>query len=286
MTYIAKHGSGGNDDEGAVAYALKKAGCEVVLLDEHQGCRAMDYKSDLVLFHKWYDPPTLRKVRGVKAFWYFDLVDFPDATMRSRCAARMSWMDDIMPLVDIGFCTDGDWVERNPKLRWLTQGADERRSRAANAKARHDVLLTGISAGGNGRQSFVQEMQLRYGKGFQHVERGTHGHDLATLIARSKIVVAPDAPVTDKYWSNRVYLSLGFGAFMLHPYCSKLTEHYTGGRELIYYHNRDELHDLVKYYCGADADRQRIADLGHRRTKLEHTYTARVAELLRTVRAL
>jgi spore maturation protein CgeB len=83
-----------------------------------------------------------------------------------------------------------------------------------------------------------------------------------------------------------VYQSLGRAAFMLHPYCRQLTEHYAGGREIVYYHNREELHDLIKYYRTAEADRLRVAKAAYLRTAREHTYLERVRALMEEVRKL
>jgi hypothetical protein len=293
VLYIGNHDQeASNDDEGAITYALSQCGHTVERLREKKGHKAYRVKdADLVLFHKWHDLPMLKNLTCKKVFWYFDLVYWPDPLLAGRNKTRMSWMQDIVPLVDLGFCTDGDWVSRDKtgKLIHLTQGADSRKTGMGivpEAGKDIDILFTGIAGrGGRGRGDFVDEMQATYGDRFKHVSHGVHGASLRDLIARSKIVVAPDCPVTDRYWSNRVYLTLGFGGFLLHPYCEQLAQHYTDGKEIAYYRSRQELHELIAIYLhkpGAD-DRNTIQRQALWRAAAEHTYTHRVQQLMHTV---
>lgn len=286
IVYIARHGCGGADDEGAIAHALRVLGHRVYEVQEKDGHTALKLESDLILFHKWTDVATLEVLKDVapRAFWYPDLVSYDDPSLRHRCDARMHWMRTILPHVELGFCTDGDWVNRVKGLYWLPQGADERVVGRGTAKLDIPILFTGGHNGGEGRRSFVDEMAKRYGTSFVHVQSGCYGRHLADLIAGARIVVAPDAPVTDRYWSNRAYSALGFGAFLLHPRCEGLEAHYDDGVDLVYYQDRSELHDLIETFLGVGDERQRISELGLERTKRQHLYRHRALELLRIVK--
>lgn len=288
IIYVANHGQRNADDEGAITHALTSLGHTVERIHESDGRSARRARGDWMLFHKWSDLRSLKRVGIPKVFWYPDLVTFPDPTMARRNAARMAWMREVIPLVLLGACTDGDWVARDQtgKLVWLTQGADSRVVGAGVSPcddALPPILFTGIRAGGRGRVSFVDEMTINYREAFSHITAGMYGRDLANWIAGSKIVVAPDAPVTDHYWSCRVYHALGFGAFLLHPYCAGLTSHYEDGKEIVYYRTRAELHDKIKYYFDRPEERQRITAAGLERTLREHTYTHRCEVLVSTV---
>ena len=311
IVYVANHDSGGNDDEGAISFALERLGHEVVRIKERKGYDARRLKADLCLFHKWDDPEALRGISYPKAFWYFDLVDFPqDPTLTRRCSQRVEWMSRIIPCVDLGFCTDGDWVERwnsalHPssglipdKLVWLPQGADERvtglYTSDPDSPQSSRILFTGIGKGGGvQRESFIAEMRATYGDRFYHVSRGVHREELGRLIANSSIVVAPDSPVTDRYWSNRVYNALGFGAFLLHPWCGDLSANYRvipdewGSDfecEAIAYGSRADLFEKIDKYLEMPTSRRRIASAGYERTIREHLYRHRCEQLVRTVK--
>lgn len=289
ILYVAKHGSGGNQDEDAITNALTQLGHQVVCVQEGRTPRA-DLKYDLVLFHKWDDVLTMRRIRAPKVFWYFDLVDFPDDTLAKRNQNRMDWMKRVTPHVAIGFCTDGDWVNRDTtgKLVRLLQGADGRLAFPGTpGTLLIPILFTGIKNGGAKRYSFVDHMERTWNRGgkqsFYHAQR-VHGKPLADLIASSKVVVAPDGPVTDHYWSNRVYLTLGFKAVLFHPYCATLEDHYKDREEIVYYHSREELRELLLTYFQSPEDRKRIAHNGYQRTITEHLYLHRCKTLIQTVK--
>lgn len=290
ILYVAKHNSGGGDDEGAIAFALERLGHEVVLCHEDRAKAAgYVYKGrgfDFCLFHKWYDTYSLTTIDFPKVFWYFDLVDWPhDLTLSSRCEARKRWMAEVTPLVDLGFCTDGDWVTRDTtgKLRVLRQGADERVVGFGREQERaHDVLFVGgVKGCGVGRESFVRDLRKRYGGRFNWVERGVYREDLRDLVARSKVVVCPDSPVTDRYWSNRIYVMAGFGACLFHPRVEELV-----GQNLTLYDNREHLFALLEGHLETDnlqwLEPQRVKVL--EMVKEKHLYRHRCEELVRIVK--
>lgn len=290
ILYIAKHDSGDNDDEGAITHAIESLGHKVYRLGEHKGIKAHKFlrtaKCDFVLFHKWRDMPTLASIKEPKVFWYFDLVNYPDRTLFGRNQTRIGWMKDILPLVDLGFCTDGDWVasDTTGKLILLRQGADIRNAgKGTPSPDRTPILFTGIRHGGIERARSVDALVSRYGPRFVQ-QRGVHGRALADLIASSNIVVAPEGPATDRYWSNRVYLTLGFGGFLLHPYCRELLTDYENGKEILFYKDRQDLFDKIDKYLLLPQERKVISEAALARTLKEHTYTHRVETLINIVK--
>jgi hypothetical protein len=289
VLYIAKHDSGGNDDEGAIAHALEELGCTVVRVPENAPHEALHAEADFALFHKWEDSSTLAKLSMPKVFWYFDLVESHDRLLTRRDDARRNWMLRTMPLVDVGFCTDGDWVCKHPeKLRHLMQGADARiAGRDKQTLVKPQVLFTGTSSGGGtGRQMFVQAMRFQYRGAFHHVARGAYGKPLRKLIASYAVCVAPNSPVTNVYWSNRVYNALGFGAFLLHPRCDGLKAHYTDGIDLRMYSSMEELYSLIAEYMSDSSARNKIAQAGYEHTMKFHTYRHRCEQLLEEIKCL
>ncbi len=289
ILYVANHGNGGNDEEGSIAHALRYNGHEVVCLPEALGHRASLYEDgvDFILFHKWN--PT--RVSKPLVMWYFDLVDYTDSTLEARNHTRRSWMTEIMPRLLTGFCTDGDWVKRFPnKLKVLRQGVDLRvAAKGESSSSKIPILMTGINRrAGVQRQSFVDEMYAFYKDQFECVTHGVHGQQLANLIASADIVVAPDGPVTDHYWSNRVYLSLGFQAFLLHPWCNELACEFQNFKHLVFYKNRQELVGLIQFYSQPDKENERltIAKQGWIEAISHHSYQHRCETLIEEVSKL
>jgi len=290
VLYIAKHNSGGNDDEGAITHALQELGHEVITVSEGSGSDALGIDADLCLFHKWDDVAILNQLKMPKAFWYFDLVDWDDSSLRARNRTRLRWMKNIIPHVDRGFCTDGDWINRyqeeaGGKLVRLSQGADERFVGMRTGDERFDLLFTGITRGGRERRRWVVDMANRYGKRFVHYQRGIYRGKLQKYIAQTTTCLGPSSPVTDRYWSNRVYMYLGFGAFMIHRHSEGLAEHYEIGKELITYKTMDELCEKIDYYHAQPEERKRVKVAALARTQGEHLYRHRCETLLEEMRA-
>lgn len=308
IAYVAKHGSGGADDEGAILHALRQLGHHVTLSSEDGASKfGLQGGHDLLLFHKWDDVGRIDEFDGRKVFWYFDLVDWPqDPSLYLRCKSRRAWMERVIPHVDLGFCTDGDWVDRvNDQTRsefshlrlpkeqeplvWLPQGADERvvgRGDASKARCGScDILFTGMRRNcGAQRWSFCQEMEKVWGNRFKWIERGLYGRELADQIAASKVIVAPDSPVTDRYWSNRIYVSLGFGAFLLHPWTQGLDGVYDFA-ECRIYRDRDQLHKELGWMLslsGGESEPWRECSV--LAIKEKDLYRHRCEELIRVVK--
>lgn len=298
IVYVARFGNTqSNDDEGAITHALRALGHEVVEVPEREGDRAAGIGGDFLLFNHWADPETLSRVRIPCVFWYFDQVECADPSLKARSQVRRRWMKEMLPLVKIGFCTDGDWVEKvnrddpeKPLVR-LSQGFDERLSpHAPKTPLDQDVdllLLARYERCGLARQRFINEMKRRYQHlNLVHLPSGCYREDLAHTVARSKIILAPEGPVSDRYWSNRVYLISGLEGFLLHPFSQELAEHYKPDHEIKFYHDCEDLFHLIEVYL-------REKKVGHRawqaaaareQTLREHTYRHRVEKMIEVLR--
>jgi hypothetical protein len=292
IVYIARHHSGDNDDEGAITHALRQLGHRVVRLPET--CSVEQVKAmggDFVLFHKW-DHADIYRIPQPKVFWYFDLTLSDDPQLSGRMRRRRDWIHRVLPHCVLGFCTDGDLVDadKSGKLRWLMQGADERKVGLGSPLAFHSPLLfTGIVRGGAQRQHHVDLLKQTYGDdllilGANGRAGRKHGRELADIIASCAVVIAPIGPSTDHYWSNRVYLTLGFGGFLVHPLCGYLNQHYLLGDELVVYRTEEESIAMIDYFLKRPEERQAIAERGYLRTVANHLYRHRCEELVAEVR--
>jgi hypothetical protein len=288
ILYVARHNCGLNDDEGSISHGLQQLGHTVVKVQQDAPYEAKGIDADFCLFHKWENIDQLRKVCIPKGFWYFDLVDFPDVKLSWRNEKRKDWINTVTELSQFGFCTDGDWVEQDQtgKLHHLKQGASDRlagEGLPSNSHRPIDLLLTAIRKGGKGRQRFVDIIRNKYGNRLHHVEKGLHGRHLAHKINDSKVVLAPDAPVTDFYWSNRVYVTLGFGGLLLHPYCKELAKEYKDGEEILFYHDMSELDELIDHYTDRPEDADSIRQKALKKTLKKYTYMNRCKQLIKVV---
>lgn len=287
ILYIAKHNSGGNDDEGAISYALEALGHEVIKVNERTPGAAVGVTADLCLFHKLPQLEYLRLYNMPKVFWYFDVVEFPDPWLVRRNHSRLQWMRQAIELSDIGFCTDGDWVAKDQtgKLVHLMQGADERYiGHLPQVDPSVQIFFPGTSRGhGSQRHDWFRFMQRTYGPQFVHAEAGVHQEALRKMVTESALVVAPEFPISDRYWSNRVYLISGFGGCLLHPYSIGTAHHYRHLEEIVFYHSRDDLQEKIEHLLARPLERALIREAAYQRTVSEHLYRHRCERLLSVV---
>lgn len=297
ILFVAKHGSGDNDDEGAVAHALRVLGHEVACVQEQRWKREKlleSYEADFCLFFKW---PTVSELietakRMPCCFYYFDMVESVegDLTLAARSQSRLQWMEDVIPHIVTGFCTDGDYVKkRGGPLVHLMQGFDERQAALLPASSTGtDLLFTGMVNHGQKRAQHIALLQHVYGDRFEVLgNRGPrgriHSRELAEKFAATKIVIAPDGPNTDLYWSNRVYLVTGLGGFLLHPYCVGLADQY--GSNIEWYHSREQCNRLIDWALKLpQKSRDSLREYGHIRTMSMHLYRHRCEEIVRIVK--
>ncbi|MEM7202493.1 MAG: glycosyltransferase [Planctomycetota bacterium] len=85
------------------------------------------------------------------------------------------------------------------------------------------------------------------------------------------------------YCSNRVWLSLGCGAFHMTHYVPGLEEVFRNHEHLVWFRDLDECVELVEHYLPRRAERQRIARAGHALALERHTYAHRVAAICERV---
>lgn len=314
ILYVAKHQSGDNDDEGAIAYSLKQLGHEVICVHEKKRYRyshltAVSHMNrlgaDLCLFHKWDNPAEIAQIKCPKVFWYFDMVESDDPTLVERSVIRINWFKQVIPSVDLAFLTDGSWILKQKrteqphwrKYSWLMQGADERfvgqMPVDPNIKS-PPILFMGTQNHGSARVQQINLLQARYGNKFQYLggdspRNRKHQYELAKIIANTKMVIAPIGPGNDYYWSNRVYLTLGFGGFLLHPKYKGMCVFaedaaYQEGKHYVGYDTNEELFSLINKYLeeGTREERETVARQGYERTLKGHLYTHRVIQLLNT----
>lgn len=291
ILYLGNHGNAlrSNDDEGAIARSLVELGCQLKLIQEHKFLDDDYSKYDFLLFHHYKDLNQLSNVTIPKVFWCFDRIDSSDdITLNYRTKKRTEWANEAIRISQLGFFTDGDWVARHQtdtKYIWLTQGLNQylQRFPYESHTERRGILFTGGLKGGVVRDSFVTEMKTSYPQ-FIHVQGGYHGQRLAQLLSSVAICVAPDYPVSDSYWSNRIYLTLGLGGFLLHPYSQGLAEDFIPGHDLEMYCDRDELHEQIRHYLENVEEREILRERGHQQVLAHHTYKHRCETMLSIIK--
>lgn len=277
IIYVARHNSGGNDDEGAIAWALEQLGHEIVLINEGNGKQALEHDGDLLLFHKWSDFDTMKQVKYPKIFWYFDKVRF-------NGPKREQWMLEALKHVDLGFLSDGTYARQNGSERLVVhrQGVDTRFTQKGRKQEQYTAKIAFLGSLYGERGKFMAYVHGRWGSDFK-TYFGLHQRNLANCAESVPIFIAPPYPSDSHYWSNRVYVITGHGGFLLHPYCEDLAVEYIDKQEIVFYRDIEELHKLIDYYLRSPFKREEIRLAGKKKTNTKYSYKKRCEQLLNTV---
>lgn len=274
--------------EKLILKSLKELGHEVITIDEGDVNperifkEAKDYNVDLFLFHKgtrWgmsleQMMELLYRLTCKTAFWYFDpITGIPEREM---------FMYALLPYVDMAFLTNGTWIRQHDykNTRWLLQGCDVRPKGKFRKEYECDIAFTG-SVYGN-RDIFIEGLKKKYGERFK-VFQNVYGDDFYDLCQSTKILISPKFPATDYFWSNRIYMTLGAGGFLIHPYCLGLKDEFTAGVHYEDYKTQEELYTKIDYYLEHEEERKKIADAGYDKCTKDYSYTERVKKLLNEI---
>jgi hypothetical protein len=288
ILYIAKHGQPNNDDENSIWLSLLKLEHDVdrfQLSNLNRDKQILDQirtEYDFVLFHKLPSQDYVEYVcsRWKGICWYFDAIG-------KGFASNDDYIDMVKNICFMGFFTDGDFVnsQGEDKIKLLRQGLDidlehDNSVYKSERKVLDFMFIGTVGHGGyTDREKYLSQLSHDY-KWKPHTQYSIFKDKLAAVCQGSKIMLAMP-PVTDHYWSNRVYLLGGRSGFVLHPYASDLENQF--GESLAFYKDYEELKSKIDFYCENDEKRERMAREAHSIIVNGHTYLHRCKELTETL---
>ena len=85
------------------------------------------------------------------------------------------------------------------------------------------------------------------------------------------------------YFSNRTWLTLGCGGFLLTRYIPGLEEFFHNHQHLVWFRSTAEALELIEHYLSHDEERSRIASTGYEYVHTYHTFRHATAELVGSV---
>jgi len=284
LVYIANQGNPNITDrtEEHITRSFVSQGWEVTLLREEQASIALNDQYDLLLIHHWNAHNRLNLIERInakiKVFWNFDKVwNRRDITINEN-----------LSVCDYGFMVDGTWTvaQNNSKLYVLRQGVGQGLYNMGRGKYKPKQYPGKIAFTGNlygNRIEWAKQINDRFHLDFICYEN-THDRDLFDLCATVKIVVAPQYPCDDNYWGNRVYLILGAGGFLIHPYCAELAKEFVDGDEIVFYNDMNDLLRKIDFYLEAKHSqlRETIQANGYKKMA-QYTFNNRVKSLLEII---
>ena len=255
---------------------LEKAGHEV----HRYHYPNMDYekfltkKFDLVItsLPQLFPPGFWERVKSPKIAWYFDWI-------QGFASREPQYLEALKPF-DLTISTDGwiDMYEKNGiERRWLPHACDLR--------TYHPLTKTpGVAVGFIGhvytpeRQGLLNSLK-RYD--FRHYGNREEcwGPKYSQVCNSVKIMVGDNFRNDIQcYWSDRLYLSLGCGAFLMYPRVPGIEKFFKDGEHLILFDNVRDLHRKIDHYLKRPSERERISKNGAEEVRKNHNWGVRIGE--------
>lgn len=282
--------------ENYVVHALRENGCivdtypEQIIKREHIDV-ICDTQPDVLLLSKarirgdrdWIINQFKRRNIQVVS-WLFDIyVGFGDREFSVKMH-HGPWAADVV------FSTDGgneQWFKDNRIYhKTLRQGIHGPEAVIEKREIKNEIVFVGNTTSYQGRADFIERVKERYGESFKIFGDGSEvrGLDLNKLYQESKIVIGDSFP-SPKYWSNRVYETIGRGGFLVHPAVDGLEKELEYYKHFVpfTYGNMDELFEIIDYYLSHDDEREAIRNAGFEYVKENLTYTKRCQTLLQEI---
>jgi hypothetical protein len=120
--------------------------------------------------------------------------------------------------------------------------------------------------------------------GFDCPKESVYPEDYARICYATPVILGCDfSHEMDHNTSNRTWITLGCGGFLLTNYQAGLESIFTKGIHLEWYRSPEECLELIAYYLAHDAERRRIARQGFEFAHAEHTYDRVMDEIIRRV---
>lgn len=284
-------------DEECIAQSLETLGLKVIRHEEGDTVESiLDHikqtQPDLVLFAKLQVIgdgnvliDTLREWKIPTASWTFDL--FFDYVREGKVAHLPFFRADYV------FTTDGGHQGRFEKMGinhfCLRQGIFEPEAFILEGEKTRDIVFVGSDNRYHPyRTRLMNFLKETYGERFEWIGRdnsdAVRSLDLNKLFSETKVVIG-DSVYSPHYWSNRIYESLGRGAFLISPDVPGLEEEFEYYKHFIPYTLGDfeGLRKKIDYYLANDSERESIRRAGFEFTKQNYTYTKRCERLLQVV---
>jgi hypothetical protein len=285
--------------ENYIAWAFQELGYDVTCIQEGSlyigsvesmvsEVKAID--PDFVLFSKGRPRGNTEafiehlKKHGIKTcVWLFDLYfDLPGDRKYKLLRKEAPFNCEYIVSTDGGH--EKEFADAGIKHRTVRQGIYEKEAILYERPKDINVLFVGGDYFKN-RKTLFDSLKAWYGKGFVLIgntpDNQVRGLALNELYASSKVVVGDSQP-SPRYWSNRIYETLGRGGFLIHPYVEGLEEEFEIGKHLVTFPRGDfaKLKELIDYYLEHDEEREQIRKAGFEHIKKHYTYKERCKELI------
>jgi len=228
----------------------------------------------------------ISKLKAKKVMWTFDWAFHSN---------RDKWFIPQAKLMDLLVTTEStiNWSKYGINQVCIRQGCDKSLHKRVceDKEYLNDVVFVG-NMYQEERKKYLQKIAQYYDlKIYGTIKmsgvpqgRAVFNDELCKVYSSCKIALGDKYPGVDEgYWSNRVYLALGCGAFFLTPYIRGLEEEFKNKKHLVWFHNIDEAISLIDYYLHHPKERKEIADAGYELVHKKYSYEQRVKKLIKEI---
>jgi len=176
---------------------------------------------------------------------------------------------------------------------FITQGCDRETHRIIKSKSqkwKSDVAFIG-EAKKTERINFIKEVAKDFNlkvwggewkrHGLKCHKRNVYPDEFAKICSGVKIILGIDTSnQVEGYFSNRTWITLGCGGFLLTRYVPGLEKIFINKKHLVWYHSVEECLHLIAEYLKKDEERERISREGYHYVHEHHTYDHVVKRIL------
>lgn len=209
----------------------------------------------------------LPKLNKYSNTWYYFMDCFKNARDMNaqRYAALSTWSSATTSDVCALFKKSG------ANNYWITEGfnPDIFKPSEENQKKEYDVVF--IGSRNQRRLAYINYLKKRdikvavYGIGWNNYP--VYMNELVHIYRKSKIILNITSQEQEVGFSDRIFLAMGTGSFVLSEYVRDLKCFFKKGIHLEWFHAKEELYQLIKTYLANDKKRELMAKRG---SKLVH----------------
>jgi spore maturation protein CgeB len=245
------------------------------------------YPENLNQFKHIYD---LKKSDAVMALWYFDACN-PNSNYGGS-AEKHARIKSVIEYLDFLFTTDHThpWENDAKNYYHLLQGVDEtefQKEQYYKNKIHQVVYAGGLGGIFNYRDLEINEIKKKFTTDIysQRIGRRIYGDSMVAAYHGANVAYVPDPPpgLSNRYWSNRIYIATATGTPCVVGYAEKLGEHFKDNEEVLYFKNNNELIEKIEYLVNNDIIAERIGKAGRKRTLQDHTYMKRAEKMIKII---
>ena len=228
-------------------------------------------------------------------WWYFDSANAD--SKRKKLVKKISKKVTLFLNRDkINFA---DYKNNNIKSIWFDQGVPNiLKYESSNENYDFDLGFFGsLSSVHKSRAQFLKKIDSKYNLaiytkdknefkklGFKNVKNYVFKNKISSLVSKIKIVLVLNSSCSAPYyWSDRIHIMIGSGAFCLTEKITGIEKTYKSNKHHILFENNNDFFHLVDYWLKQNDKREKIRFDGFKYAHKFHSYNSRVKEFLKIV---